>query len=316
MIGVDILVLAGASPSAVGVSLDVLDAANKLARKPAFDHRVLSTETAGVALRGGLSIASRPLARTRARDLVIVPGLGAATREEAALRIAQPDAVRAAAWLKAAWQGGATVASSCTGVFVLGAAGLLDRRQCTTTWWLVPHLQSLFPASEPSRDAMLTEDRRVWTAGAALAHIDLMLGLVARFAGPALAEETARHLVVERRASQARYVIPAFLAARDPLAGRIERYVRTRLARPVSLAELAEATATTSRTLSRRLVAATGMAPMKFVQKIRVDAALHLLQTTRLPMPDVAEQVGFADQAALYRLIVRHTGSPPSAFRR
>ena len=40
----------------------------------------------------------------------------------------------------------------------------------------------------------------------------------------------------------------------------LERYVRARLARPVSLAELAEATATTSRTLSRRLVAATGMA--------------------------------------------------------
>lgn len=54
---------------------------------------------------------------------------------------------------------------------------------------------------------------------------------------------------------------------------------------------------------------------MRFVQKIRVDAAIHLLQTTRMAVDAVAHDVGFEDASALYRLMLRHTGKPPSAFR-
>ncbi|MGQ3073365.1 MAG: GlxA family transcriptional regulator [Ferrovibrionaceae bacterium] len=314
MTDIDLIVLKEASPAAVGVSIELLDMVNRLGGQRLLNWRILSPSGAQATLGGGMFMAAQPLVRAQARDIVILPGLG--TETEMAARIAEPDAVGAARWVARAWARGATVAASCTGVFVLGAAGLLDRRHCTTAWWLVPALQAAFPDARATADAMVTEDERVWTAGAALAHLDLMLALVGRFVGPALADSVARHLLVDRRASQAPYVMPARLAAHDPLACAIETAVRERLAGPIALSDLARAAGVSPRTLARRIQAATGLSPMRFVQKIRLDTALQLLQSTGLSLEAIADRLGFADAATLYRLVRRHTGQPPSAFRR
>lgn len=315
MVRIDILALAQCSPAALGITTDVLGAANRLAGRRLFDSRVLSPDAPAVALRNGMSIEALPLVSARGRDLVVLPGLGAATPDELVERLAQPDAQEAAAWLGGAWRQGATVAASCSAVFVLGLAGLLEGRRCTSTWWLVPELKAQVPGCDATLDAMVTEDERIWTAGASLAHIDLMLGLVARFGSAGLAADVARHLVVEPRASQARFVAPTFLAAQDPLARRVETLVRQNLPAVPSLDDIAGRMAVSPRTLSRRLTAATGLTPMRLVQKIRLDAALHALQTTRTPVDQVARDVGFEDASALYRLVQRHTGKPPSAYR-
>lgn len=316
MIGVDIVALPGASASSLSITDDVLFAANRLSPRPLFQRRVLSTSTPSAPLRGELSTPAQDLTRARARELVVVLAMGAADPDEIARMVSAPEIAIAGAWLKRAHARGAHVASSCSGVFVLGEAGLLDDRACTSTWWLVPTLKARVPRSDASVAQMVVEQERVWTAGAAYAHIDLMLALVARFATSALAAEVARHLVVEPRASQARFVVPSFLAAHDPLASRLEALVRRQLATTPSLEEMAASLGVSPRTLSRRIVAATGLSPMRLVQKLRVDAAIHLLQTTRLAVDDVAEQVGFEGASALYRLVVRQTGKTPSAFRR
>ena len=315
VIRVDILALPGASATSLGVTMDVLWAAGQLRDLPGFDVRVVSPQAPEVVLRGGVSVKAAALESARPRDVVVVLGLGSAAPEAIGRRMAAPDVGAAAPWVAKAWQRGATVAASCSGVFVLAQAGLLQGRRCTSTWWLVPALRKLVPSCEASLDSMVTEDARLWTAGAAFAHIDLMLALLAHLAGAGLAGEVARHLLVEPRTSQARFVAPSFLAAQDPLALRVEGQIRKRLSRAQSLDELAGAVGVSPRTLTRRIQAATGCTPMRFLQKIRVDAAIHLLQTTRLPIDAVAHEIGFEDASALYRLVRRQTGKPPSAFR-
>ena len=314
MQNVDIVVLDGASAASLGVTVDVLDAANRIAQRKLFTWRILGLLGTAQA-RGGVFAKTELLEHARSRDLVVVPGLGAVTEDEIATRISLPDAQVASRWLGRALARGSTIAASCTGVFLLGEAGLLSGRRCTTTWWLIPGLSQLFPDCRPVANCMVTDDDNVWTAGASLAHIDLMLALVARLANTALADEVARRMIVDQRPSQARFVIPSHLAARDPLARKVETYVRGTLRRRISLEEIAEAVAVAPRTLSRRLIDATGMSPMRFVQRIRLDAALHILQTTRIPLDGIAEQVGFAEPSALYRMILRHTGQTPSALR-
>ena len=314
-IGLDILALPDASVTALGVTLDVAAAANALAGRRVFAPRVLSADGPQARLRGRLLAPAQALASARPRELAVVLGLGVVDAARLDARLAAPDIAPAAAWLRKAHAGGASVAASCTGVFVLGRAGLLDGRRCTTTWWLVPALKARVPGCVATADSMVTEQDKVWTAGAAFAHIDLMLALSARFAGAGLAADIARHLVVEQRTSQARYVAPSFLAAQDPLAGRVEALVREGLPAAPTLAQLAERVGVGERTLARRLGAATGLSPMRLVQKIRLDTALHLLQTTRHPVERIARDVGFEDPSALYRLVLRHTGRPPSSFR-
>jgi transcriptional regulator GlxA family with amidase domain len=212
MIGFDVLVLEGASASAVGTTIDVVSAANRIVGKPTFDLRFVSPESR-VTLRGGLVADAQPLARTRPRDVIVTPGLGAATAEEIADRLGAADIAVATDWLSRARR--AHIAASCTAVFVLAAAGVLEGRRCVTTWWLGAELAEVAPAARVVIDEMVVRDGPIWTAGSAFAHIDLMLALLRYLGGAALADELANRLVADQRTSQAGFLIPSHLAARD-----------------------------------------------------------------------------------------------------
>jgi transcriptional regulator GlxA family with amidase domain len=49
---------------------------------------------------------------------------------------------------------------------------------------------------------------------------------------------------------------------------------------------------------------------------MRVEQAIHLMETTRHALDDIAERVGYADASTLRRLIARHAGSTPREIRR
>jgi transcriptional regulator GlxA family with amidase domain len=95
----------------------------------------------------------------------------------------------------------------------------------------------------------------------------------------------------------------------------LEAFVAKNLKGTITLDEVASTLSLSARTLSRRVRAATGLSPRRFIQKIRLSSALHLIEQTRLPLDQVAERVGLADAAVLHRLVVRHTGQSPGRFR-
>lgn len=162
---------------------------------------------------------------------------------------------------------------------------------------------------------MVLESGRVITAGAAFAHADLMLAVVARTASPSVAHMVAKYLVLDDRASQARYMVLEHLRTDDPALRAVERFVLANLARQVSLDELAHAAKTSPRTLSRRVYAGLGMTPLEFVQRLRVAHAAHLLDTTQASVEEISARVGYADAAAFRRVFQRHVGDTPRGRR-
>jgi transcriptional regulator GlxA family with amidase domain len=314
MIGIDALVLSGASASAVGTTVDVVSAANRILGMPTFDLRFVAPEP-DVVLRGGLVASAQPLHRTRPRDVVVMPGLGAADAHEISNRLGANDIPAATRWLTRAHARGVDVAASCTAVFVLAAAGLLDERRCVTTWWLGAELADIAPSARVVIDEMVVRDGTVWTAGSAFAHIDLMLALMRYLGGATLADELASRLVADQRTSQAGFLIPSHLAARDETVAALESFVRSRLDHAHTLDSLADWCGLSPRTLARRTSKAAGLSPLQLVQRVRLERALHLLRTTRMPLEEVAAAVGLANPATLYRLVKRHTGKSPGALR-
>ena len=109
MVTIDIVVPDGAGPAALGLTLDALDTANRVAAyvgAERFDWRVLCVARSRAALRHGISIPAQPIRGARARDIVIVLGMGAAGPEEIDRRLAQVDVREAAAWLRSAHRRG------------------------------------------------------------------------------------------------------------------------------------------------------------------------------------------------------------------
>ena len=178
-----------------------------------------------------------------------------------------------------------------------GGAGLLEGQRATTTWWLASFFRRRYPGIELDESRMVVEGRGVVTAGAALAHLDLALWMVRR-QSPELAALAARYLVVEPRPSQAVFAIPDHLAHEDSVVKRFERWARQHLA-AFSLGAAARSVGASERTLTRRTRAVLGKSPLSYVQDLRVERAVHLLQTTDASVEEIAAAVGYADGVTL-----------------
>jgi transcriptional regulator GlxA family with amidase domain len=299
--------------------LDTFDTANQLAEQSGKPGLRFSVDVVGlrraVRTHHGLRVpVAAPAAAVRP-DVVLMPALGAKTPSTVAAALERSDVCDAGAALRQWAAGGAVIGAACTGTFALAATGLLDGRSATTTWWLAPLFRERFPAVTLEDSRMVVQSARLVTAGAALAHLDLSLWLVRR-RSPALAAMTARYLVVEPRASQATYAIPDHLAHADPIVERFESWARRNLAERFSLEMAARAVGTSERTLARRLAGVLGKTPLSYVQDLRVERAVHLLQTSDESLDAIAAEVGYGDGVTLRTLLRRKTGRGVRELRR
>ena len=315
-----VLILPGVLDISLGITLDVMNTANRLCllaeRAPLFE--VTLTGTGRRRERSGSGLEVGPLARMAelaTPDLVLLPGANRANRGELEDWLATRD-VRKAMERVGGWiEGGAEAAASCVGTFALAQAGLLDRRVATTSWWLAPWFRERFPRVDLDMARMVVSDGPISTAGAALAQADLMLALVARHGSDELARNCARFLMLDHRVSQSQYAIASHLARQTPTLQRADRWLQSRLGEPVTLAMLAEALHMTPRTLSRHFASAVGMSPIQYVQKLRVERATQLLETGHASIESVAAQVGYADASMLRKLLRREHGVTPHGIR-
>ncbi len=308
-----VLVLPGVLDLSLGITLDVMGAANRLCavkgQTPVFDVTCVSTGPRRVKTGNGLEVG--PMASItkftgpNAPGLVVLPGANHATPPEVCDWLVQADVRRACRWLSAVAAIGAQVAAGCASTFVVAQSGLLDARSATTSWWLAAYFRERFPAVDLDMDRMVVADGPVTTAGAALAQADLMLALVARHGSTDLARQCANYLLLDRRMSQSRYAMASHLAQHTPLMQRADRWIRTHLAGPITVDALAAALHMTPRTVTRHFTATVGMSPIRYVQRLRLEHAMVRVETGNASLDDIAASVGYADASMLRRLMKR-----------
>jgi len=88
-------------------------------------------------------------------------------------------------WLRGAHDASTWTTSVCTGVLVLGAAGILDGKRATTHWAYLDALRELGAEPVPER---VVEDGKILTAAGVSAGIDMALTLASRIAGDKVAQ--------------------------------------------------------------------------------------------------------------------------------
>jgi AraC-like DNA-binding protein/mannose-6-phosphate isomerase-like protein (cupin superfamily) len=100
-----------------------------------------------------------------------------------------------------------------------------------------------------------------------------------------------------------------------PMVAAVKTYVREHLHRPIALTDLAAEAGVSVFHFSRLFRDATGVSPMRYVRRQRVDAARTLLLTSPMPLKAVAPAVGFRDEFELSRVFKRETGQSPRQAR-
>jgi AraC family transcriptional regulator, transcriptional activator FtrA len=240
-------------------------------------------------------------------DTIIVPGWSDPDVEPS------PELIAA---LRAAHARGARVVSLCTGAFVLAAAGLLEHRRATTHWLYADRLRSRYPAVLLDPDVLYVADGGVLTSAGTTAGIDLCLHIVALDHGVDVAAAVARRLVMPlfRSGGQAQYVdVPI---ADDPRAlGTLLDWGRAHLSAGITVADMAERAAMSTRTLSRRFRATIGMPPGEWLQRERLRLAQRLLERTDEPVAAVARRAGYDTAVTMRAQFAARLKTSPRAYR-
>jgi transcriptional regulator GlxA family with amidase domain len=243
----------------------------------------------------------------RGADLVAVSATHLREYPEPAL-----DALRTAA------ADGATILSVCSGAFVLGAAGLLDGRPCTTHWRYVDELRERHPLARVDPDVLFVDDGNVITGAGTAAGIDACLHLVRRELGSAVVNVIARAMVVppQRDGGQRQYVRqPVPECSSDGLAVVLD-WVLEHLEVEHSVSDLARRARMSDRSFARRFVAETGTTPHRWLTLQRVQRAQRLLEDTDLGIDEVAACCGFGGGALLRHHFRNVVGVAPVDYLR
>ncbi|WP_314248852.1 GlxA family transcriptional regulator [Streptomyces sp. DSM 40907] len=286
----------------------VVFGATSVGGQPAYEVTVCTLVPGVVQARYGTDVVvPHGLEAVERADTVMVTGT--ADREGPDPRVL--DALRAAA------ARGARIASICTGAFVLAQAGLLAGRRATTFWSASAEFGRLFPEVDLVPAVLFVEDGRVLTSAGMSAGIDLCLHLVRRDYGAAVANATARLVVAApvRPGGQAQFIETPLPPERGTSLAATRAWALARLNEPTTLAELARHAGTSTRTLTRRFRAETGVSPLQWLLHQRLDLACEILETTTLPMDQVAARSGLGTADSLRTHLTRHTGLTPSTYR-
>ena len=224
-------------------------------------------------------------------------------------------------WLLEQYRRGCIIATACTGALLLAEAGLLRNQQATTHWAYCDILRDQYPDIRVREQVALVvsgEGRRLVMAGGGTSWLDLALYLIARAVDVETAMQTARiHLLDWHDVGQqpfaslarTRQVDDAVIAdCQSWIAGRYE------LGAPV--AAMVERSGLAERTFKRRFQQATGLAPLEYVQVLRLEEAKQMLERDGRPVDDIATDVGYEDARSFGRLFRRRVGLSPAQYRK
>jgi AraC family transcriptional regulator, transcriptional activator FtrA len=303
------VVVAGVSPFELGVACEGFGVDRTDDGVPRVDFAVASVDGAAVPTSGGMSISTtHRLDIADDADLVIVPATdGPAVWPPELLDLLHRTVAR-----------GARVMSICNGAFALGAAGLLDGRECTTHWRHASRLAEAFPAARVNPNVLYVCDGPVLTSAGSAAGLDLCLHLIREEHGERIANIVARRMVMPpfRDGGQAQFVdTPIRVREADTLAPLLDA-LSAELDREHTVESMAERAAMSARTFARRFRAETGTTPHVWLTNQRVLHARRMLERDNVPIEIVAQQSGFGTSAMLRHHFTRLLGTSPAGYRR
>ncbi len=275
-----------------------------------YDFAVCAVEQGPIRAAGGITVQAPFTPELLAlADTIIIPGWRDADELPPAPLLE---------WIRAAHARGARLASICSGVFVLAAAGILDGQRATTHWRYAERLAQRYPRIDVQPDHLYVDNGQVITAAGSAAGLDMLLHLVRRDYGAKIGNLVAQRLVVapHREGGQAQFLPRPMAQGEQGRLSRLMDWLRSHPAPPHTVASMAERAAMSPRTLQRQFQQATGLGPIEWLIRERVAIVKDMLEEPDVPLTQIAERAGFGSEESLRHHFRRLAATTPGAYRK
>jgi transcriptional regulator GlxA family with amidase domain len=215
------------------------------------------------------------------------------------------------AWISKVAGHSRRVASICTGAFLLAEAGLLNGKQAVTHWRFCDRLAREYPNVIVRPEPIYLRDGSIYTSAGITAGIDLSLALVEEDHGHETALNIARFLVMflVRPGGQAQYshMLSHQAVTSQPLR-ELQVWMLQHLGADLTVESLAERIGMSARHFTRVCLRETGMNPGQFVDRMRVEAAQQIIDSSSRGLKEIADSCGFKSVDAMRRTFLRVLG--------
>ncbi len=220
-------------------------------------------------------------------------------------------------WLNRQHANGAIIASACAGTFILAASQLLTGKRATTHWGLANSFKAMYPDIELTIDKILVNDIDIITAGGMMSWLDLGLEIIAQSSQISVMRQLGKRLVVDTGAREQSFYqqFTPILNHGDRLILSVQQSLQTNFHQSISISDLAKNNHISERTFLRRFTKATHLKPSQYLQKLRIQRACELLESSQHSFEYIAYQISYEDVSACRKTFSRIMGLTPSAFR-
>jgi len=298
----------------VAAIIDVFDSANMFYKREHgtafFDIKLFSPEPVTSDHYGAYEVNS--IASATQQHLILVPAFGSGDLKES---IAENRSC--IPWLWEQHKNGAELASFCTGAFLLAAAGLLNGKEATTHIDSAMALASNFPEVIIKSDAVVTDDKGIYTSGGATSSFHLMLYLIQRHCGKELTLRTAKMFAIDLDREQQTY-FGTFSPSQDHgdgLVNMAQEKIEKEYQDGSTIETLIQDIPASRRNVVRRFKLAVGVTPIEYLQRTRIEAAKKLLAQTDQSVLEVMLNSGYNDLKSFRQLFKKSTGVTPKEYR-
>lgn len=303
------------------VQQDLYTLANKLwsrttGKDSYFQLKTLSRSGTAVTTTSGLRILpDGPLEDVAPESLIVIPTVNYESRQAISKQLTGLG--KEITWLQNQHQRGAILTAHCTGSFILGETGLLEALPATTSWWLLEAFRRRYPSIRVKRRNLVERGSdQLITGGSANADTLIALQLIEHYMGPVVADQCARTLLIDRNDNRH---LPGISLQRyqdhdNTLVAKAQSLIHNSFDQALSLGEVAEQLGVSTRTLIRHFKDTLGLTPRRYLQRIRVETAASLLETTDLNATEVMVHVGYEDPGSFTKLFRDILGTTPAQY--
>lgn len=253
------------------------------------------------------------LSEERHFDLILVP----AFKPGSLPQLLQENALFQK-WLWKQFTEGAEVASFCTGSFLLASAGLLSGRIATTHIDATEALANSFPDVLVHREEIVTDSGDgIYTSGGATNSFHLKIHLIRKYCGGEKAIRIAKEFAIDLdREQQICYSNFSHLSFHnDEMIKDVELKIRENCNLGITIDDVTRDIPTSRRNFVRRFKKATGLTPIEYLQKAKMEKAKKLLEQTRQDVMEVMINSGYNDLKSFRQVFQKHVGMAPTAYR-